>query len=223
MFKGAYTAIVTPFGRDGGVDYERLRELLERQIAAGIDGVVPVGTTGESPTLDVAEHEKVIATTVDVCRGRIPVIMQEHLIQMGKWLSANREAIYGTRAGREPVQWSEGNRDFKPPAGRYVGGGFILKQTVDPDPGYAVKELFFTRKEGTLYAISPRWPGKEIVIKGLRGQHKTTVTLLGTGEGLKWKQRGKDFGIQLPEFRPEKYPTEQQYAYAFRISPVEER
>ncbi|MEI7436265.1 MAG: 4-hydroxy-tetrahydrodipicolinate synthase [bacterium] len=74
MFKGAYTAIVTPFGRDGGVDYGRLSELIERQIGAGIDGVVPVGTTGESPTLDVAEHEKVIATTVAVCRGRVPVI-----------------------------------------------------------------------------------------------------------------------------------------------------
>ena len=90
MFKGAYTAIVTPFGRDGGVDYERLRELLERQIAAGIDGVVPVGTTGESPTRDVAEHEKVIATTVDVCRGRIPVIA-------GTGANSTSEAIELTR------------------------------------------------------------------------------------------------------------------------------
>ncbi len=90
MFKGAYTAIVTPFGRDGGVDYERLRELLERQIAAGIDGVVPVGTTGESPTLDVAEHEKVIATTVEVCRGRIPVIA-------GTGANSTSEAIELTR------------------------------------------------------------------------------------------------------------------------------
>jgi alpha-L-fucosidase len=154
-------------------------------------------------------------------RGRIPVIMQEHLLQMGQWLSANGEAIYGARAAREPVQWSEGNRDFKPPAQHYVPGSFILKQTVDPDAGYAVKQLFFTRKEENLYPISPLWPGKEIVVKGLHGRPKTTVTLLDTGERLRWKQRGKDFVIQLPEFRPEKHPAEHQYAYAFRISPVD--
>ena len=50
MFQGAYTALVTPFGRDGAVDYGRLRALVDFQIAGGIDGLVPVGTTGESAT-----------------------------------------------------------------------------------------------------------------------------------------------------------------------------
>lgn len=93
MFKGAYTAVVTPFGRDGGVDYGRMRELLERQIAAGIDGVVPVGTTGESPTLDVAEHEKVIATTVAVCSGRIPVIAGTGANSTSEALELTRHAM----------------------------------------------------------------------------------------------------------------------------------
>jgi 4-hydroxy-tetrahydrodipicolinate synthase len=53
MFAGAYTALITPFGSDGSVDYGQLRELVEFQIAGGIDGLVPVGTTGESPTLDL--------------------------------------------------------------------------------------------------------------------------------------------------------------------------
>ena len=56
MFEGAYTAIVTPFNKDGQVDYGKLRALIDLQIKAGIDGIVPVGTTGESPTVDVAEH-----------------------------------------------------------------------------------------------------------------------------------------------------------------------
>src|SRR4051812_66554 len=73
MFSGAMTAMVTPF-RDGRVDEERLREQIEYQIENGIDGLVPVGTTGESPTLDFPEHEHVIEVTVDVSRGRVPVI-----------------------------------------------------------------------------------------------------------------------------------------------------
>jgi 4-hydroxy-tetrahydrodipicolinate synthase len=73
MFSGAITALVTPF-RDGRLDEARLREQVEFQIKGGIDGLVPVGTTGESPTLDFPEHERVIALSVEVARGRVPVI-----------------------------------------------------------------------------------------------------------------------------------------------------
>src|SRR5438093_11514862 len=73
MFSGAMTAMVTPF-RDGKLDEPRLREQIEFQIKGGIDGLVPVGTTGESPTLDFPEHERVIALTVESARGRVPVI-----------------------------------------------------------------------------------------------------------------------------------------------------
>lgn len=74
MFEGAYTAIVTPFTKDNRVDYAKLKELIELQIQGGIDGIVPVGTTGESPTLDFEEHKKVIETAVETCRGKIKVI-----------------------------------------------------------------------------------------------------------------------------------------------------
>ena len=73
MFSGAFTAITTPF-QEGKLDEVRLRQQIEFQIKGGIDGLVPVGTTGESPTLDFAEHERVISLTVEVANGRVPVI-----------------------------------------------------------------------------------------------------------------------------------------------------
>lgn len=73
MFTGALTALITPF-RDGKFDESRFRDQLELQLKAGIDGIVPVGTTGESPTLNFDEHERVIELTVKTINGRVPVI-----------------------------------------------------------------------------------------------------------------------------------------------------
>jgi 4-hydroxy-tetrahydrodipicolinate synthase len=73
MFSGAMTAMITPF-REGRLDENRLREQIEFQIKGGIDGLIPVGTTGESPTLDFKEHERVIELTVQTVKGRVPII-----------------------------------------------------------------------------------------------------------------------------------------------------
>ncbi len=73
MFKGAITALVTPF-KNGQVDEKALRELIEFQIVGGVDGLVPCGTTGESPTLTHDEHDQVIEITIDAARKRVPVI-----------------------------------------------------------------------------------------------------------------------------------------------------
>jgi len=73
MFRGSIVAIVTPF-RDGKVDERAFAELIEWHIEAGTHGFVPVGTTGESPTLDHAEHERVIELCIEVVAGRRPVI-----------------------------------------------------------------------------------------------------------------------------------------------------
>jgi 4-hydroxy-tetrahydrodipicolinate synthase len=73
MFSGSYTAIVTPF-KNNKVDYPKLGELIEFQIANGTDGLVPCGTTGESPTLSYEEHEEVIAYTVKAAKKRVKVI-----------------------------------------------------------------------------------------------------------------------------------------------------
>ncbi|MEI6704603.1 MAG: 4-hydroxy-tetrahydrodipicolinate synthase, partial [Deltaproteobacteria bacterium] len=74
MFKGSIVAIVTPFKKDGTVDFEKLRELVEFQIENGTDGIVPCGTTGEASTLDYDEHLAVIKTVVDQVAKRVPVI-----------------------------------------------------------------------------------------------------------------------------------------------------
>lgn len=73
MFTGSMVALVTPFS-DDEVDFETLRELVEFQIDSGTDGIVPVGTTGESPTLSHEEHRKVIKEVVETANGRVPVI-----------------------------------------------------------------------------------------------------------------------------------------------------
>jgi len=74
MIRGTYTAIVTPFDQSGAVDYGKLRELVEKQVAAGISGIVPVGTTGESPTLTFDEHFEVLDVVVEAAAGRMQVI-----------------------------------------------------------------------------------------------------------------------------------------------------
>ena len=74
MFEGAYTAIVTPFTKEGHVDYGKLERCIEDQIQGGVDGIVPVGTTGESPTLDHNEHRKVVEASVGFVRKRAKVI-----------------------------------------------------------------------------------------------------------------------------------------------------
>ena len=73
MFEGVLTALITPF-RDGEVDEPALRGLVERQIEAGIDGLVPCGSTGESATLSHDEHNRVVAITIDAAAGRVPVV-----------------------------------------------------------------------------------------------------------------------------------------------------
>ncbi len=86
MFKGSLVAIVTPMHDDGGLDLERFRSLLDFHIAEGTDGVVVVGTTGESPTVDFDEHHLLMQTAVDHVAGRIPVIA-------GTGANSTREAI----------------------------------------------------------------------------------------------------------------------------------
>ncbi|MGH7262487.1 MAG: dihydrodipicolinate synthase family protein, partial [Candidatus Rokuibacteriota bacterium] len=72
-FQGSLVALVTPF-RDGKVDEPKLRELVEFHIANGTDGLIPCGTTGESPTLSHDEHKRVVEIVIEAARGRLPVI-----------------------------------------------------------------------------------------------------------------------------------------------------
>ncbi|MGD8118899.1 4-hydroxy-tetrahydrodipicolinate synthase [Vibrio sp. Hep-1b-8] len=74
MFSGSIVALITPFNHDGEVDYVSLKKLVEYHIAAGSDGIVAVGTTGESATLTIEEHVKVVTKSVEFADGRIPII-----------------------------------------------------------------------------------------------------------------------------------------------------
>jgi len=89
VFEGVYTALVTPF-RDGEVDEPALRELVEAQIAAGIDGLVPCGSTGEAATLSHAEHGRVVQIVVEAVRRRVRVLA-------GTGSNNTRESIELTR------------------------------------------------------------------------------------------------------------------------------
>ncbi len=98
-FRGSFTALVTPF-RDGQLDEKAFRDLVEWQIAEGTDGLVPCGTTGESPTLSHPEHHKVVEWCVDQAKGRVPVIA-------GAGSNSTSEAValarHGETAGADAV------------------------------------------------------------------------------------------------------------------------
>lgn len=92
MFAGTFTALITPF-RDGSLDHEAFKALIDRQVAAGITGIVPVGTTGESPTLDSDEHLEVIKAAVEYADKRT-------LVLAGSGANSTNEAIHLTQAAQ---------------------------------------------------------------------------------------------------------------------------
>jgi 4-hydroxy-tetrahydrodipicolinate synthase len=93
MFKGSLVALITPMRADGALDEAALARFVDWQINEGTHGVVPVGTTGESPTLSHDEHKRVVEVTVEVARGRVPVIA-------GAGSNSTAEAIDLTRHAR---------------------------------------------------------------------------------------------------------------------------
>src|SRR3954447_1033651 len=88
MFAGTYTAIVTPF-KNGKIDERALERLIKAQIKGGVDGIVPVGTTGESPTVNYEEHIQIIASSVKYAAGKIKVLA-------GTGGNSTTEAVYLT-------------------------------------------------------------------------------------------------------------------------------
>jgi 4-hydroxy-tetrahydrodipicolinate synthase len=94
MYKGVYTALVTPFNTDGSIDVEALKDLVEFQISEGISGLVPVGTTGESPTVSHEENVKVVQIVVEQTKKRVPVIA-------GTGSNCTEEAIAMTLRAKE--------------------------------------------------------------------------------------------------------------------------
>jgi alpha-L-fucosidase len=148
--------------------------------------------------------------------GKIPPIMQERLLQIGDWMHINSEAIYNTVRWKTSSQWSEGDKNYKPKKG---DNDLLLKITVDPDPGYAVKEIFYTYNPTTnsLYAIFPKYPAdKKIILKDMQIPGGTVISFLSTKENMQWQQQGNNVVVSLPDYDPGKIKAP--YAYVLKIS-----
>jgi alpha-L-fucosidase len=149
--------------------------------------------------------------------GRIPVIMQQRLIEMGDWLKVNGEAIYGTRFAGRSCQWTEGKRPEQK-FGEYMVKYTLLDQVGQkPRPdGLAVKQVFYTKKPDALYALTPGWPGERLVLRDVEVPRHAEVTLLGVPGPLKHRVRGRTLTIEVPRLAPDAAPC--RFAYAFKIT-----
>jgi alpha-L-fucosidase len=182
-------------------DYRPARELiltLVDLVSRGGNFLLDIGPTGD---------------------GRIPVIMQQRLLEIGDWLRVNGEAIYGTRFAGRDCQWSDGKR----PGQEY--GEFMVKYNLmqqigrQPRNGVAVKQAFFTKKSDALYAITPGWPGDELALRNLRLPDRPVVTLLGFDKPLEYSIDGHTLTIKTPAFAPGEAPC--QHAFTFKITGAE--
>jgi len=151
--------------------------------------------------------------------GRIPVIMQDRLIEIGNWLKVNGEAIYGTRHAGRDCQWSEG---IRPKQGykEFQEEYNVMKQIGwTPKNGQAVKQVFFTKKQDTIYAITPGWPGKQLVIKNIKLSKDSKVSLLGVNRDIQFSINGDDLVIITPTLNSDELPCS--YAFTFKITQAE--
>ena len=182
-------------------DYKSARELilvLVDLVSRGGNFLLDIGPTGD---------------------GRIPVIMQDRLLQIGDWLKVNGEAIYGTRCQGRDCQWSAGKR----PGQEY--GEFKIKYNLmdqvgsQPKGDKAVKQILFTKKPDAVYAITPGWPGERLVIRNLKLPADSAVTLLGYARRLTCSRADNTVTINLPNLPAEQLPC--QYAYTFKLPGAE--
>lgn len=131
--------------------------------------------------------------------GRIPVIMQQRLIDMGKWLEQNGEAIYGTSAYKQSYEWSDGKRPEKKDKS-YMAGYSITKLT-EPNNDTAYVEGFFTKRNKDLFLIVPQYR-ESVKLRSFKPAPGTKISILGTGKPVLFQQKGADCVIDLSKMKP---------------------
>lgn len=131
--------------------------------------------------------------------GRIPVIMQQRLTDMGTWLQTNGEAIYGTRAYKQSYEWSEGKKPEK--KDQSFMAGYSISEQIKPNKDHAHIEAFFTSKGKDLFCIIPNY-SPQIRLRNFKAAASATVNILGSSKSLVLKQSGNDCIIDLSGMKP---------------------
>jgi len=138
--------------------------------------------------------------------GRIPVEMQERLAYLGQWLKVNGEAVYGTRTFRDGAQWTAGRRQEVDTSTNYRAKYDVEALTLHPAPGDARKEILFTRKGSTLYAILPVAPPAGLTLRDLQLPKTARATVLGSGQAATLMRIGANVNVRLPTLAENEWP-----------------